>query len=140
MKQLAILFTLTLLTNISYAQKGSNYTVHYGGDGEEIEYDIEKTITLNGESETKTFDFVISEDSKELFFQAEGSVSGGTLRVSLIDPKGKKHPGFKLQASKEGKAKGIVTEVNDEIIVGKWKVEVKNKNASGEVSIKVGQS
>ena len=119
--------------------KGSNYTISWGENTIVEAYDIDTSFTFNGEDRTVKLNFIISEDSDELYFQATGSIKGGSLKLFLIDPKGKKHPGFTLKAKGDGSAKGVVTEVNDDILKGKWSIEVKNNNSTGNLVFKIGQ-
>jgi hypothetical protein len=120
--------------------QASSYTISSGQSFTFNSYDLDTTFTFTGESRTASLDFVFEKDSNELSYHASGSIKGGSLKIFLVDPKGKKHPGFTLKAKGEGTAKGVVNEVNDDIIPGKWKIEVKNINATGEINIKVGQN
>ena len=98
---------------------------------------IDTTFELSGESFKKSYKIEIPKGTDYLAMNVKGTIEGGVLKVWFANPNGHREYGITLKASKKSKSRGTMEEVNGPPKPGTWTLYVENKNAKGEVKVRI---
>jgi phosphoribosylformylglycinamidine (FGAM) synthase PurS component len=128
---LGILLMSALFTSSAIAQERTSLNIH-------------KTIELKNDSENKEVNIEVTEKECRFNLQINSSVGAGEVRVEIYDPEGKKQGNFSVGCEVDSKnanetVNAMIAKLIENPALGKWKVKILPKNASGKVTIQFSQ-
>ena len=105
-----------------------------------MQINLEKEMQFDGTPNEYEFLLEVKRGQKELNLDVKGIVDGGSVKVLLFDPNGKKECKLVLKAKKGSKAKGVLGEALAHPKAGTWKLVVHNDGASGKLKFNFHQN
>lgn len=122
---LGILFVSILFTFSAIAQERTNFNIH-------------RTIELKNDSENKEVIIEANENDCCFILRINSLAQAGDIRIEIYDPEGKKQGNFSVGCEIDSKnsnetVNGMIAKHIENPALGKWKVKILPKNASGKV-------
>lgn len=128
---LGILLISVLFTSSAIAQERTSFNIH-------------RTIELKNDSETKEVNIEVNEKECRFNLIINSLAEAGEIRVEIYDPEGKKQGNFSVGCDVDSKnsnetVNGMISKTIENPALGKWKVKILPKNASGKVMVEFSQ-
>ncbi len=102
---------------------------------------LARSIEFNGSSDTEQIKVEVSEGSKDLTLQVNGTIKSGYLTVEIFDPKGNKKGNFSIESqisSSDTKKEMVCGQMSRQIkdpMKGSWIVKLIPKDVVGDITI-----
>ena len=128
---LGILFVSILFTFSAIAQERTSFNIH-------------RTIELKNDSENKEVIIEVNEKDCRFNLRVNSLAQAGEIRIEIYDPEGKKQGNFSVGCEIDSKnsnetVNGMIAKLIENPTLGKWKVKILPKNASGKVMVEFSQ-